>query len=245
MRNVRWQVLLGLAFVVLSVILYLTHYAIFRDPHHIWIFLVGDIAFVPIEVLLVTLIIHRLLSERERRSRLQKLNMVIGAFFSGAGTQLLTYFSDSDPHLDRIREHLIVTDEWSDPEFASVSTRLEKYDYRIDLGKVNLIDLRAFLVEKKDLLLRMLENPTLLDETFTDLLQAVFHLSEELEFREDLASLPDTDSQHLANDMKRAYVLLVREWLSYVKYLKSNYPYLFSLSMRLNPFDLEASPLVR
>jgi len=245
MKRSTWPILLGLALVVLSILLYLIHYAVFRDAHHIFIYMVGDIAFVPIEVLLVTLIIHRLLSEREKRARLEKLNMVVGAFFSSAGTRLLTYFSDLDPELDRIRKHLVVTDEWSDQEFLSVSQRLKNYDYKIDIQRVDLEHLRSFLVEKKDLLLRLLENPTLLEhESFTELLRAVFHLSDELENRQDLSQLPDTDYQHLANDIRRAYVLLVHEWVDYVKYLKNNYPYLFSLSMRMNPFDLEASPLV-
>ena len=245
MRSMRWPAILGIALVVISVIMYLIHYAIFRDSHHIWIFMVSDIAFVPIEVLLVTLIIHRLLRERERRNRLEKLNMVIGAFFSAAGTRLLTHFSDYDPNLDQIRGQLIVTDEWSEPQFTSISERLRKYDYAIDIDRVNLVELRDFLVAKKDILLRTLENPTLIEhETFTELLQAVFHLSEELESRQDLLDLPDTDRQHLANDIRRAYVLLIRQWLAYARYLKANYPYLFSLAMRLNPFDLEASPLV-
>ncbi len=47
--------------------------------------MVGDIAFVPIEVLMVTLIIHRLLTEREKRAMLKKMNMVIGAFFQRSG----------------------------------------------------------------------------------------------------------------------------------------------------------------
>lgn len=42
----------------------------FSGPHHIFIYLVGDIAFVPIEVLLVTLIIHRLLETREKKAML-------------------------------------------------------------------------------------------------------------------------------------------------------------------------------
>jgi len=96
-------VLLGISLVLASTALYLSHYLIFRDPHHIFIFTIGDIAFVPIEVLLVTLVIHRLLSEREKRSKLEKLNMVIGAFFSEVGTELLTYFPDFDPKLEEIR----------------------------------------------------------------------------------------------------------------------------------------------
>ena len=66
-KILNWQVFLGISLVALSAVFYLVHYAIFRDSHHIFIYLLGDIAFVPIEVLLVTLIIHRLLSAREKR----------------------------------------------------------------------------------------------------------------------------------------------------------------------------------
>ncbi len=246
MKRFGWQILLGLSLIVLSVIFYLLHYAIFRDAHHILLYLIGDIAFVFIEVLLVTLIIHRLLSEREKRARLEKLNMVIGAFFSEVGTRLLTYFSDFDPKLDKIRKELVVTNDWSEKEFSSVSKRLKNYDYAIDIQKVELEDLANFLMGKRDFLLRLLENPTLLEhESFSGLLRAVFHLIEELASREDLRQLPDTDYQHLAGDIKRAYVLLVHQWLDYMKHLKDNYPYLFSLAMRANPFDRDASPIVK
>jgi hypothetical protein len=235
-----------LSLVLLSLILYGVHYAVFLDSHHIYIFMLGDIAFVPIEVLMVTLIIHQLLNEREKRIRLEKLNMVIGTFFSSVGTRLLTYLSDADPGLDRIREHLIVSNAWSDKEFADASKSLKSYEYEIDISKVNLDELHSFLEEKQELLVRILENPTLLEhEAFTDLLRAVFHLSDELELRDDLTQLPDSDLNHLANDIKRAYVLLVRQWVDYAKYLKSDYPYLFSLAMRMNPFDVESTPLVR
>ncbi len=246
MKGVRWQFLLAFVLVILSVVLYLSHYAVFEDTHHIFIFLLSDLAFVPMEVLIVTLIIHRLLRENERRQRIEKLKVVIGTFFSGVGTKLLTYFSDFDPGLDSIRQHLVVRDDWSDQEYDEVARKLRAYDYTIDVNRVDLPALKEFLVQKKDLLLRILENPTLLEhESFTDLMQAVFHLSEELESRDDLTDLPESDRNHLANDIRRAYVLLVREWLDYLRYLKGNYPYLFSLAIRLNPFDLEASPLVR
>ena len=84
MKRLNWQFLLGLYLIALSAAFYLIHYGIFRDAHHIFIFLVEDIAFVPIEVLLVTLIIHRMLDAREKRAMLEKMNMVIGAFFSEA-----------------------------------------------------------------------------------------------------------------------------------------------------------------
>lgn len=246
MRLLKWQVLLGLALILLSAVIYLIHYAIFGDAHHIYIYLLGDIAFVPIEVLLVTLIVHQLLSQREKKARLEKLNMVIGSFFSEVGTRLLTYFSDFDPELATIKKYLIVTGDWSEEEFINVSKRLRNYDYKVEIKKVDLEGLRTYLVREREFLLRLLENPALLEhESFTELLRAVFHLTEELEKRGDVKGLPETDYAHLAGDIKRAYVLLVQRWLSYVKYLKDNYPYLFSLVMRTNPFDETASPFVR
>jgi hypothetical protein len=246
MKHFRWQILLTGFLLLLSAVFYFIHYLIFHDAHHIFIYLVGDIAFVPIEVLLVTVIIHQLLSAREKNARMEKLNMVIGAFFSEVGTQLLTYFSDWDPKLDTIRNDLMVTNNWTHQEFLNVSKRLKKFDYDIDIRKVDLASLRKFLREKIDFLLRLLENPSLLEhESFTELLWAVFHLAEELAARDSVKKLPDTDQVHLAGDIKRVYVLLVHQWVNYMGHLKDNFPYLFSLAMRINPFDQEASPIVQ
>ena len=246
MKRLSWQIRLGLLLIASSAIVYLIHYAIFRDPHHIFLWIVTSFAFLPISVLFVTLIINQLLSKREKRVRLEKLEMVIGMFFSEVGTRLLAFLSDSDPKLDEIRKELVVTSDWSEQEFAGVSKRLRNYDYGVEMEKVDLEDLRTFLGGKTNFLLRLLENPTLLEhEAFTELLRAVFHLTEELAAREDVSQLPDTDREHLAGDIKRAYVLLVRQWLDYMRYLKDNYPYLFSLAVRTNPFDQNASPIVR
>lgn len=245
-KRIDWQILLGISLIALSAFFYLLHYIIFRDVHHIFLYLIGDVAFVFIQVLLVTLIIHQLLSEREKRARLEKLNMVIGTFFSEVGTRLLTFFSDFDPKLEQIRKDLIVSNNWSDQDFVWVSQNLKKYDYGVEIHKVDLADLRSFLMSRRDFLLRLLENPTLLEhESFTDLLRAVFHLTEELSAREDIDKLPETDLAHMAGDIKRAYILLVHEWFDYMRYLKNSYPYLFSLAMRTNPFDQTASPTVK
>ncbi|MBI5664438.1 MAG: hypothetical protein HZC49_05035 [Nitrospirae bacterium] len=106
--------------------------------------------------------------------------------------------------------------------------------------------LKNYLAEKRNFLLRLLENPVLLEhESFTDLLMAVFHLTEELANRTDIDTLPDSDLQHLSGDINRVYGMLIIQWLGYMKYLKTNYPYLFSLAIRLNPFDQHASPVVK
>jgi hypothetical protein len=240
-RLLNWQVVLGLVLIVLSAVVYLVHYFLFRDAHHIFIYLIGDIAFVFFEVLLVTLVLHQLLHHREKKAMLNKLNMVIGAFFSEVGTELLKAFSGFDAEAFKITEELVVNNEWSEKEFLKMSMSVKNHSYGIDAKRGDLESVKDFLKKKRQFLLNLLENPNLLEhESFTNLLWAVFHLTEELVHRRKLAELPETDYQHLAGDIKRVYRLLIAEWLDYMKHLKSNYPYLFSLAMRTNPFDANA-----
>lgn len=245
MKKLRSQVRLGIILITLSALTYGVHYFIFRDPHHIFIYLVGDIAFVFFEVLMVTLIIDKVLEDRERRARLEKLNTVIGVFFSELGTDLLAYFSDLDPDIEPIRRDLLVSDQWTEAEFTRVQKRLRAHPYKVEPDKLHLENLRTFLVTRRGFLLSMMENPNLMEhEDFTELLRAIFHLAEELKFRERLDLCPMEDLTHMAGDIDRAYTLLVREWLAYMHHLKDSYPYLFSLAMRTNPFDREASVIV-
>jgi hypothetical protein len=63
--------------------------------------------------------------------------------------------------------------------------------------------------------------------------------------KSSIKQLSKNDCNHIAGDIKRAYNLLVFGWLSYMKYLKDNYPYLFSLAIRLNPFDENATAEIK
>ena len=187
-----------------------------------------------------------MISRQEKQIRVQKLNMVIGVFFSEVGTKLIEFCARYDPDFDEVRKGLIVTETWTHQRFLEVSAHLKQAPYRVDVQKVEWNALTDFLVGKRDFLVRLLENPALLEhESFTDLLRAVFHLVEELSCREDFQSLPPSDKAHLGGDIKRVYHFLVEEWLSYMEHLKVHYPYLFSLAMRTNPFDRKASVWVQ
>jgi hypothetical protein len=246
MKNDKFDLSLIFFMILLSVVLYFAHFMIFRDPHHIFIYMVGDLAFFPIEVLLFTLIIHRMLEFREKRALMLKLNMVIGTFFGEVGMELLKALTDVDKNIETIRDKVLSAHDWSDKEVARVNTVLRRYIPDVDSRDCNLESLKGFLSDRRDFMLRLLENPNLLEhETFTDLLWSVSHLQEELLSREGFDDLPDSDLDHLSIDINRAYVNVIKEWVSYMKHLKDRYPYLFSLSLRKNPFDMNASVIVR
>jgi len=246
MKKSHWQIRLGAVLVALSAVFYLIHYAIFRDARHIFLYLIGDVAFVFVEVLLVTLIIHEVLNLREKRALMEKLNMVIGAFFSEVGTRLLGELAACDPDVEKIRRELIVTGHWTKEQFVNAKRTIRGYEYKIDSHCADLSAMRETLIVQREFLLRLLENPNLLEhDTFTSLLMAVFHLTEELASRSDVRQLSEADRLHIAGDMKRVYGLLTAEWLDYMKHLRENYPYLFSFAMRTNPFDPSATPEIR
>jgi hypothetical protein len=244
-EDTRWKLIAGMALVTLSLALYTAHYLIFQDAHHIVIYLLGDIAFIPLEVFVVTLIIDQMLEAREKKQRMEKLNMVIGTFFSTTGTPLLALLIRADPSIDTLRQRLVVRDSWRKNDFAEMKTVMGNYECSIDMENVDLEAARDFLLKNEDFLLRLVENPMVFEhESFTDLILAISHLTEELKARDGLTGLPKDDAGHLAIDLRRVYSRLIPEWLRYMEYLQDHYPYLFHLAMRKNPFDSSASVVI-
>jgi hypothetical protein len=232
---------LAVGLVCLSLALYGLNYAFFHDARDLYFYTLLDLAFIPLEVLVVTLVINRLLAAREKRALLNKLNMVIGAFFSEVGTDLVRLLNGFDTDFETIRPNLLFTMHWRDVDFVSAEKSVVRAETGIDSRNCDMEPLRGFICAKRDFLLSLLGNPNLLEhERFTEMLWAVFHLMEELQFRTDLQDLPEPDLDHLSGDLRRAYALLLAEWLEHLRHLKNTYPYLFSLAVRTNPFDESA-----
>jgi hypothetical protein len=245
-KYLNWMLSISFILIIASALTYTLHYLIFRDLHHIFIYMIGDFGFLFLDVLLVILFIERVLSRREKRSIMNKLNMVIGTFFSEVGLELLRRFSNFVINSQNLEKQLELSPNWEKNDFRKAMLAVKKFPYEIKIDKKNLSEIRQFLLSKRSFLMRLLENPNLLEhERFTDLLWAVFHLTEELVFRGDLLEdLPETDYEHLNIDLKRAYSQLTIEWISYTAHLKESYPFLYSLAARVNPMNPQASPVV-
>ncbi|HUL62259.1 MAG TPA: hypothetical protein VLT35_04285 [Methanocella sp.] len=242
----KWLIGFGLGLLALSLLLMGAHYLLFEDIHWLEKYVVFELAFLPVEVVVVTLILDRLLEGRERKERLEKMNMVIGLFFSEVGVGLLRKIAERDQKIDDVRAQLAKSADLSAPEYTKLLGTMKDFKYSPEMRPEDLAALKSALRGQRGFLVRLLENPTLLEhEEFTDSLRAVFHLTEELDYRSDFQALPASDLAHLKGDVRRAYGKLVIEWLRYMGFLKEHYPYLYSLSMRTNPFNPEASPVVR
>jgi hypothetical protein len=179
------------------------------------------------------------------RLRRQRLNMIVGVFFTEVGNQLLRLFVQYDSNISEIREDFAVKGNWSDTDFHRLASRIRRHDFTIAPRLMELETLCGLLKDKGDLLLRQIENPDLVEnESLAELLWATVHLRDELMSRKSFVDLPESDVAHLANDAKRAYVLLTQKWLDYLRHLRRRYPYLFSLALRTNPYVERPSPIV-
>jgi hypothetical protein len=245
MKGYRLFLVAAAGFIAVSALLYGIHYLIFHDSHHIFIFMLHDFAFLPLEVFLVVIVIERILTRREKQAMLYKLNMVIGAFYSEVGNFLLADMLKYFRNRDEIASHLNVTKDWTVKEFKTATDYAYDLKADVDIENCNLEEIKDYLRGKRMYLLTLLENPNLLEhDRFTDLLWATTHLDEELEARTELTNIPESDLAHLAVDIERMYDHLVSEWLDYIQHLQNAYPFLYSLVLRTHPFQEKPSPVV-
>lgn len=219
---------------------------IFRDSKTTLFYFFQDIAFVPINVFLVSVVLDKIISKREKQEKLKKINIVISAFFNEMGTPLIKILSKYNLNFDTLKTKILIDSNFSLEDFDNTLKIVRNFDFAIDSHTLSLYPLKEFMHTNRHYILGMFENPNLLEhDTFTDMLWSIFHVLDELDSRDSLNSLPENDQIHLSNDIKRALKLVVIEWLYYMKHLKLEYPYLFSLAVRKNPFSDNSSVVIQ
>lgn len=228
--------------VAVSLFFYAVEYLVFRDLRNMGFYTLLDLAFIPINVLVVGLFINRLIAAREHQELLHKMNMVIGGFFSQTGGGLIRLLSAFDADKEHDRPHMLFDATWTPADFDEHRRAVSGDDHAMDLSLGDVLALRDMLEANRPFVLGLLQNGNLLEHgSFTDMLWAVSHLSEELSARASLPDLPPADRRHLEIDAARAYGRLLGEWLRYLRHLKTRYPYLYSFAVRTNPFDPSAT----
>jgi voltage-gated potassium channel len=205
------------------------------------IILAGGAAFLGVVANATELVILK----QDSNNRQRKINMVLGVFFSEVGNHLLRLFSQHHKNAVTVKQELHITPAWTREQFLAARKAWTASNPAMDSHRMDIPNLNAFLGGKRDFLVGLLENPVLIEhEGFGEALLAVFHLQDELCCRKNLSDLPDADRKHLAGDMNRAYGQLVDQWLVYLEHLKEQYPYIFSLAVRNNPFEPDSDPVV-
>lgn len=232
--------LIGSGLIGLSLILHFFHYLIFKDLHHTLIFLVADIAFVPMDVFFTAFVIEKLLDKRETHHKMEKLIIIKGVFYSELGNSLLDEFVKGDKNIDLIKNDAFIKKSWGKEEFKALEKELDEYSYEVNLENLDIKKISDILNKEKDFLISLITNPTLMEhESFSDMIITLMHLREELldRYFKMECECNCCDKNHIEEDIEDAYRALTYGWVRYMRHLKKEYPKLFLKAMLNNPFD--------
>ena len=180
----KWKLLYAAGLVALSVVLYLLQWAVFQNGRSTLFYLLQDIAFLPISILVVTVIVAEAVAWRDREALLHKLNMVIGVFFSEVGNDLLRLLVAFDHAAADLSVPLHMDDDWDKARFTAARSWLAARPCACDARAGDLQAVADLLRDRREFLLRLIENPSLLEhQSFTELMWAVLHVGEEFTAR--------------------------------------------------------------
>jgi voltage-gated potassium channel len=186
---------------------------------------------------LVVTATQAIFERKEGLRRIHQINTLIALYFSDVGNELLHFFCKFDPAL--AGKCLVATDlgNWQDSDFHNIMALMKTHTFALEIEKDQLPVLRGMLDSRNDLLLRLLENPHILEHgLFMDMLRAVFHLRHELATDADKSAIKRPTLEHLDNDARKVYQFSSLLWAEHMQYQRKTYPNLFRASLENNPF---------
>ena len=220
-----------------SALLYAIHYLIFRDLHHLAIFGLHELAFVPLEVILVTLGLDQLVEKTHREEARSKVSIIETLYFNESGSTMLRYLTSFDPDAARLRELLQVTQDWRSSDFRQAIRQLKSYPFLLDLERIDFFGLHYHLSQRHEYYRSMLENPALTQsEAFTEMIMKIYLLWEELDGRTNLYQLPEKDRNYLAELLHEIYRELTEYWLDNVYNHSIHNRFRLHRAIESNPF---------
>ena len=250
-ERLSWKAKFSILMIILIIIIYGSNYLVLGDAEHIISYIWTHLGFIPVDILIVAFLLDEIIERKEKEAMLEKLDMLMSTFFSEVGNDLINQLSTVNKY-KASTENLKSIKSWNDADYENKLNELKNsnvdfsaMDIPLEKREEFLEDLRTLLAGKREFIINLINNPNLLEkEEFTGLINAILHLDEELEHRQKLDLVTNSDFAHLNGDMQRVYEKLVYEWVYYLRYLNKHYPYMIALIIRTNPFDETASVYV-
>ena len=231
MKKFKHYFVVSLILIFLSAVMFFIHYLVFGQAVNTAYYSLMNLCFIPINSLVVTIMLEKLIDYRAKKDRIEKINMLVGIFFTEVGGKLMHLIIDAD----KDAKNYITNFE----DLNKIKKSLYEYDYKVDMNYIDLCTIKNILVEHSNLFVTLISNESILQhQIFTDLLMSVIHLRDEIIFMEKDNGL-ELNINHLENDVIRVYKNISIQWISYLEYLQKSYPFLYNNAIRVNPFKFD------
>lgn len=232
MKNFKHYILVSFILIFTSFIMFLFHYLIFGQLENTIYYSLMSLCFIPINILGVTLVFEKLENRRAKIERLNKLNMLVGLFFSDVGFNLLKLIAVGDTKINYLNLDF--------NDIRSCTNKLANHEHDISFDLIDYPKLKQLVIGSREILSTLIANENILEhEIFTDLLMALMHLRDEILFIQHKEELNHDDCIHLKGDLIRVYKTLTIQWINYLSHLKQFYPFQYNSAIKYNPFPLD------
>lgn len=228
MKKNTYYLIVSFILILLSLGMFVIHYLFFGQGLNTAYYSFMNLCFIPINSLVVTIILDKLIDYKSKKEREEKLNMLIGIFFTEIGVKLMCYIISAD---DKKYEY-----DFDIEDLKTMKSIVKTHNYSVNMDKIELNSIKNLLIDNNNLLINLVSNENLLqNEIFTNLIMATLHLKDEILFFEN-NGINECGKKHIENDVLRVYKSIIIQWISYLDYLQKFYPFLYSNAVRKNPF---------
>lgn len=147
MKRLRFEHILIIVLVFIAGLFYALQEIIFHNPAESSYLFFQDLAFLPINIVLVTFVLERVLRSREKRERLEQINILISAFFTETGAAVLETLR---PCMDGPEpEKLHMSARWTDKMFIDAAKDARAGSYHAHPDAETIAQLKELLPQKR------------------------------------------------------------------------------------------------
>ena len=150
-----WKIRFAIIMFVLAVVIFLARYLIFGDGEEIIAYLWKHIGFIPIDILIVAFLLEGIMGKKEHEAILEKIDMLMGTFFSELGNDLIRELSKVNANKINT-ENLKDIKNWNDKDYDNKMKELKAngIDFKADIPKEEreefLSNIHSILVDKRE-----------------------------------------------------------------------------------------------
>lgn len=239
--NMKRTVLLGIMLFLFSVVLYFLNFLLYGDAHHLMEAFTEELAFMPVYVFITAVFAERMLSRSEKAEMSRRTNALVGTFYNEIGYDIVKKLIKFDSNSGTLNTKISIDGGLDPQKVKSIHRLAETYTYGAPKGKEDILEIGDLLSAKKDFMLIMMSNASLLEkDEFSELLLSVNHIHEALKTIDDISAIRDDLVDHFHSDIEKAYRSLIGVWVSYLSFIEKEDPYLYMLAIAKNPFKGEA-----
>jgi len=212
--------------------MFFLHYLVFGQFSNTIYYAMMSICGIPLNILAVSLVFENLINYNNKQQRLSKVNMLVSLFFSEAGYEILSIFTNADGDIDSMKLNF--------DDLQEVKNKMLKFKHKINFEMLDFEQLRNILITNRDVITDLMGNEYITEHgAMSDLLMSLMHLRDEALISKD-KELTDAYKAHLKNDCERVYEHISILWVEHLIHLKKNYPYQYILSRNSCKFYTEA-----